>query len=67
MWIKVDPTHLGEQSWVNTEYIVRCDVNTDPEPPWATLTMFDGTEAYVGDVQGMKNLQRAIGVELPRA
>lgn len=67
MWVKVDPTHLGEQSWVNADHIVRCDVNADPEPPWATLTMADGTEAFVGDIAGMKNLQRALGVELPRA
>lgn len=67
MWIQVDPTHAGEVSWVNPSEILRCDVNTNPEPPWAVLSLRNGDIATVSDPVGMKALQKAIGTELPRA
>lgn len=67
MWIQVDPTHAGEWSWINPTQIERCDVNTNPEPPWALLTLVSGATCTVSEPSGMKALQKAVGVELPRA
>jgi len=67
MWIQVDPTHAGEQSWVNPALIERCDVNANPEPPWALLTMRSGAVCTVSDEAAMKRLQKLLAAELPRA
>lgn len=67
MWIQVDPTHAGEMSWVNPDYIERCDVNANPEPPWALLTMRSGATCTVSDIKAMQKLQKLLSAELPRA
>lgn len=67
MWIKVDPTHADEVSWVNPQFIERCDVNANPEPPWALLTMRSGATCTVSEIKAMQRLQKVLGDELPRA
>ncbi|CAN5326885.1 hypothetical protein BH20ACT3_BH20ACT3_03890 [soil metagenome] len=67
MWIEVDPSHAGERSWVNPNLIERCDVNANPEPPWALLTLRSGSTATVSQVKAMQALQKVLGVDLPRA
>lgn len=67
MWIKVDPSHAGELSWVNPAIIERCDVNSSPEPPWALLTMRSGATCTVSDTKAMQRLQKMISDDLPRA
>lgn len=67
MWIKVDPTHAGEMSWVNPAHIERCDVNANPEPPWALLTLAGGETCTVSDVKSMQRLQKVLSDDLPRA
>lgn len=67
MWIEVDPTHGGERSWVNPQFIERCDVNANPEPPWALLTLRSGATCTVSDIKAMQKLQKVLGTELPRA
>lgn len=67
MWIKVDPAFDGEMSWVNPEHIERCDVNTDPEPPFALLTMRSGATCTVSDTKAMQRLQKVLSDDLPRA
>ncbi len=67
MWIQVDPTHAGEASWVNPAHIERCDVNSNPEPPWALLTMRSGAQCTVSEIKAMQRLQKVLVAELPRA
>jgi hypothetical protein len=54
-------------SWVNPDYIERCDVNANPEPPWALLTMRSGAMCTVSDIKAMQKLQKLLSAELPRA
>lgn len=67
MWIQVDPTHAGEMSWVQPNQIERCDVNANPEPPWALLTMRTGATCTVSDPAAMKALEKLLRAELPKA
>ena len=66
MWIQVDPTYAGEVSFVHPDHIERCDVNANPEPPWALLTMRSGATCTVSDPKAMQSLQKLVGTELPR-
>ncbi len=66
MWVQVDPTHAGEKSWINPDSIMRCDVNQEPTPPWAILTLQDGTECTVSEPRAMKILAKLLGTELPK-
>lgn len=67
MWIQVDPTHAGEWSWVQPADIERVDVNAEPEPPWALLTMRSGATCTVSEPKAMKELEKLLRVELPKA
>jgi len=67
MWIEVDSNKAGIKSWVASEHIERCDVNTSPQPPFAALTLRSGMICYISDPNSMKRLQRAMGIELPRS
>lgn len=67
MWIQVDPTHAGEWSWVPSEQIERVDVNANPEPPWALLTMCSGATCTVSEPDSMKALEKLLRAELPKA
>ncbi len=67
MWIQVDPTHAGEKSWVNPSFIERCDANSNPEPPWALLTLRSGAVCTVSEEGAMKRLAKMLAAELPRA
>jgi len=66
MWVQVDPTHAGEKSWINPDIIQRCDVNQEPTPPWAIITLTDGTECTVSEPRAMKILAKLLGTELPK-
>jgi hypothetical protein len=67
MWIQVDPTHAGESSWVHPDEIERVDVNANPEPPWALITLKSGATCTVSEPKGMKALETLVGTELPKA
>lgn len=65
-WIEVDPAFDGERSWVNPDHIERVDVNTNPEPPWALLTLRSGAQCTISIEQSMHLLSKAMMVEIPR-
>lgn len=67
MWIQVDPTYDGETSWVQPDEIERVDVNANPEPPWALLTLKSGATCTISESKGMKALEKLVGTDLPKA
>ncbi len=67
MWIQVDPTHAGETSWVSPDEVERVDVNANPKPPWALVTLRSGATCTVSSAQAMKVIEKLIGTDLPKA
>lgn len=66
MWIKVDPMYAGEESFVHPDHIERCDVNANPQPPWALLTLRSGATCTVSDKMAMQRLEKLLVTELTK-